>query len=299
MAGTPAFAQSNVNASSVKGESEAGLPDEVDDKFEQAVDSQKDGEERESVFPLYRDWFEQQGVDLPLPYGVGLMLIAMNRDIEVTDVTVQFLNRPPESIGDRVDFEISSGTRSLAARFDTWVLPFINVYALAGEATTDTSLRTRFEIDRPNAPPLEVEIGDDSSVDGPLLGAGLTAVVGGDAWFGMLDANYNLAELDLFDEEIKAWLYSARLGWHGPTRWGPARAWVGMFYMDSERTLTISEDFPLIGRTEVRVTQRPVNPTTYQVGASLTVDRHWDMLLEAGSNFDDANLVVLSMSYRF
>jgi hypothetical protein len=105
--------------------------------------------------------------------------------------------------------------------------------------------------------------------------------------------------MDLFDEEIKAWLYSGRLGWHGPTRWGAARAWVGMFYMDSERTLTITEDFPLIGRTEVRVTQRPVDPVTYQAGASLTVARHWDLLLEAGTNFDDAKLLVLSVSYRF
>ncbi len=266
---------------------------------EESDDVQKEGEERTSVFPLYRDWFEEQGVELPLPFGVGLMWISMERDIEVRDVTVQFLDRPPESIGDRIDFEVSNWTRSLAARFDAWVLPFLNVYALAGEATTDTSLRSRFVIDRPNAPPLEVEIGEDSSVDGPLLGLGLTAVVGGDAWFGMLDANYNLAEMDLFDEEIKAWLYSGRLGWHGPTRWGAARAWVGMFYMDSERTLTITEDFPLIGRTEVRVTQRPVDPVTYQAGASLTVARHWDLLLEAGTNFDDAKLLVLSVSYRF
>jgi hypothetical protein len=32
-------------------------------------------------------------------------------------------------------------------------------------------------------------------------------------------------ELPLFDEEIRAWLDSGRLGWQGPTRWGPARAW--------------------------------------------------------------------------
>lgn len=264
-----------------------------------ATDDSTAAESEERLLPLFREWFEDQDIPLPLPLGAGLMTIFMERDIEVTDVTVQFLDRPPESISERADFEVSNRTRSLAARFDAWVLPFLNVYALAGQATTDTSLRSRFVIDRPLAPPLEVEITDDSSVDGPMLGLGLTAVIGGDAWFAMADANYTLAEMDLFDEEIRAWLYSGRLGWHGPTRWGPARAWGGVFYMDSERTLTITEELPLIGPTEVRVAQRPVDPVTYQVGASLTIDHHWDILLEAGTNFDDANMLVVSASYRF
>jgi hypothetical protein len=256
-------------------------------------------DERERTLPLYRDWFEQQGIELPLPFGAGLMAIFMERDIEVTDVTVQFLDRPPESISDRADFEVSNRTRSAAARLDAWVLPFLNVYALAGQAYTDTSLRTNLVIDRPIGPPIEVEIVEDTAVDGPMVGLGFTAVVGGDAWFAMADANYTIAEMDLFDEEIRAWLYSGRLGWHGSTRWGLARAWGGVFYMDSERTLTITEQLPVIGPTEVRVTQRPVDPLTYQLGASVTIDRHWDLLIEAGTNFDDANMLVLSGSYRF
>jgi hypothetical protein len=256
-------------------------------------------DESDRVLPLFREWFEEQDVPLPLPLGAGVMMIFMERDIDVREVTVQFLDRPPESISDRVDFEVGNRTRSTAARFDAWVLPFVNVYALAGRAYTDTSLRTRFAIDRPNGEPIEVEIGEDTSVDGPMLGLGLTAVIGGDAWFAMADANYTRAEMDLFDEEIRAWMYSGRLGWHGPTRWGPARAWGGFFYMDSERTLTITEQFPIIGPTQVRVTQRPVDPLTWQLGASLTIDRHWDLLVEAGTNFDDANLLVLSASYRF
>lgn len=249
--------------------------------------------------PLFRDWFEDQGVDLPLPYGAGIMAVFMERDIEVRDVTVQFLNRPPESVADRADFEVSNRTRSLAARFDAWVLPFLNFYALVGEATTDTSLRSLIVIERPNGDPLEVEITDDSRVDGPMGGLGMTAVVGGEAWFAMADANYTYAETDLFDEEIRAWLYSGRLGWHGSTRWGRAMAWGGLFYLDSERTLTITEQYPLIGTTEIRVTQRPVDPLTYQLGASLTLSTHWDILVEAGTNFDDAHMFVLSTSYRF
>jgi len=69
--------------------------------------------------------------------------------------------------------------------------------------------------------------------------------------------------------------------------------------MDSERTLTITEQLAIIGPMEVRVSQRPVDPLTYQLGASVTIARHWDLLIEAGTNFDDAKMLVLSASYRF
>ena len=260
-------------------------------------------DEKRRRLPLFMDWFEElvgdEAMELPLPYGVGVFVVDMERDIEVRDVTVQFLDRPPESVADRANFDVSNHTRSIAARFDAWVLPFINVYALAGEATTDTSLRSVIVIERPNGDPLEIEITDDSRVDGPMGALGLTAVVGGDAWFAMADANYTYAETDLFDEEIRAWLYSGRLGWHGSTGWGPARIWGGLFYMDSERTLTITEEYPLIGTTEIRVTQRPVNPLTYQLGANVTINRHWDLMAEVGSNLDDAHMLVMSAGYRF
>jgi hypothetical protein len=42
-----------------------------------------------------------------------------------------------------------------------------------------------------------------------------------------------------------------------------------------------------------------VDPLTYQIGASLSVATHWDILAEAGTNFDDAHMFVLSASYRF
>jgi hypothetical protein len=282
-------------AGNAAADSAAGTEDETT----QADPTSAVEDERTRTLPFYRSWFEQQGIELPLPFGAGFMGIFMERDIEVTDVTVQFLDRPPESISDRADFEVSNRTRSASARFDAWVLPFLNVYVLAWQAYTDTSLRSNFVIDRPIGPPIEVEISEDTAVDGPMLGLGFTAVFGGDFWFAMADANYTIAEMDLFDEEIRAWLYSGRLGWHGSTRWGLVRAWGGLFYMDSERTLTITEQLAIIGPTEVRVTQRPVDPLTYQLGASVTIARHWDLLIEAGTNFDDAKMLVLSASYRF
>lgn len=88
--------------------------------------------EKERLLPFYDDWFVEQGIELPLPLGTGLALIYMDRDVEVDDVRVSFGGRPPESIADNTDFGVSNSTSLYTARADAWVLPFLNVYLMAG-----------------------------------------------------------------------------------------------------------------------------------------------------------------------
>ena len=277
---------------------ETGNPD--DSSTQQPTDEQTEkSTDSDRKLPLMRDWFVDKGIDLPLPYGVSTNLIFMERDIEITDVRVQFGNRPPESISDRADFEVSNTTIIPAFRFDAWLLPFLNVYAMGGKGFTDTSLSSVIQIKPPLGEPIEVELNQNQKVNGAMLGLGTTMVFGGDTWFVMLDANYAKVDIKEFDEGIGAWLYSGRAGWHGDTAWGPARVWSGLMYMDSGRTLKLSEDLSIIGPTFIEVDQQPLNPTTIQFGASVTIGKQWDILLELGTNFDDAFVAVVSGSYRF
>jgi hypothetical protein len=240
-----------------------------------------------------------RGIELPLPFGVGLNLIFMERDIEVTDVTVTVGNRPPESISDRASFDVSNRTSLSMVRFDAWALPFLDLHVMAGQTRTETSLVTQFEIALPIGEPIPVIIEQNEKVDGPLYGGGATLVVGHGAFFVMADANYGRSDLDTFDGTLDAWFLSGRVGWHRDTSRGQWRVWGGVAYLDSRRTLTITSDLPVVGPTRVEVDQQPVNPTTLELGASLSLDRRWDLLVEIGSNFDDAFLTVLSGSYRF
>ena len=75
--------------------------------------------------------------------------------------------------------------------------------------------------------------------------------------------------------------------------------WTGVMVLDSSRTPTITTDLPVFGPAVVEVDQRPVKPTTLQRGGSLSINRRWEVLVEVGSNFDDAFLTVVSGSYRF
>lgn len=259
------------------------------------------GEESEpkAASPWQRGWYEARSIELPRRFGVAMNFIFMERDIEVTDVTVKVGNRPPESISDRANFDVANRTTLSMMRFDAWVLPFLDLYAMAGQARTDTSLVASFEIAPPIGDPIPVVVEQNSRVDGPLYGGGATLVVGHGAFFAMLDANYSRSDLDLFDGTIDALLLSGRVGWFRDTGLGQWRVWTGLMYLDSSRTLTITTDIPVFGPTEVEVEQRPVNPTTLELGGSLSINRHWEILVEVGSNFDDAFLTVVSGSYRF
>jgi hypothetical protein len=249
--------------------------------------------------PWQRGWYEERGIELPRRFGIAMNFISMERDIEVTDVTVKMGSRPPESISDRASFDVGNQTTLSMVRFDAWVLPFLDLYVMAGQTRTDTSLVASFEIAPPIGDPIPVVVEQNSRVDGPLYGGGATLVVGHGAFFAMLDANYARSDLELFDGTIDALLLSGRVGWFRDTGLGQWRLWTGLMYLDSSRTLTITTDIPVFGRTQVEVEQRPVNPTTLELGGSLSINRRWDLLVEVGSNFDDAFLTVVSGSYRF
>lgn len=167
--------------------------------------------------PWQRGWFEQRGIELPPPFGIGVNLIFMERDIEVTDVAVTVGNRPPESISDRASFDVANRTTLSMVRFDAWVLPFLHLYVMAGQTRTDTSLLASFEVVPPVGDPIPVVVEQDQRADGPLYGGGATLVAGHGAFFAMLDANYARSDVDLFDGTIDALLLSGRVGWHRDT----------------------------------------------------------------------------------
>ena len=249
--------------------------------------------------PLDRRWYAERGVELPAPFGVSVMSLGMQRDLEVTDVKVTIPGQPPQSISDRVDFAIENQTMLSMVRIDHWVLPFLNVYVLGGETRTETSLRSRFEIQPPIGGPIPVEVEQNSKVSGLNYGGGATIVLGYGDWFLMTDANYARSDLDVFEETIDAWFLSSRVGWQYTNPRTQVRLWGGAGYLASSRELRIVVDVPVVGQTVVDVDQRPVDPWTYQVGANLGIDRTWDVMVELGTNFNDATMAIVSVGYRF
>src|SRR5262249_53392118 len=90
-------------------------------------------------------------------------------------------------------------------RFDTWVLPFLNVYALVGYVHNDSDTHLRVTLPVPGPLPGEIvrEATIDTSLDGSVAGAGMTLAAGYKSFFMVADFNYNRADLG-FDDKFTA-----------------------------------------------------------------------------------------------
>ena len=257
--------------------------------------------EKTRVLPFGADWAKKKGIDLPAPFGISTFFTSMSRSVDVTDVTVELNERDPESISEFASFAVKNKTYVSAVRFDAWILPVLNVYALAGYAWTDAKMNVDITIDRKvlPLPPVELNLQTGSKVKGPYTGIGTTLVAGYKSWFVLGDANYGLTWTDLLNNSINFTMLSLRSGLSGKMGENNSiRGWLGGMYMDSKCTLEIKATSDEIGDIMIRVEQRPVNPWTLQCGFMVGVGKKFEFMTELGSNFDDASIFVLTASCR-
>jgi hypothetical protein len=250
------------------------------------------------LLPIGGDWARSKGIDLPEPFGVSLFLVTMSRDIRISDVRVKLPQQGAQSVSDAATFKVRNTTTLAAVKIDAWVFPVLDVYAMAGKSWTDSRLDATITINRPLGGDLVLNVSQGGQVGGPLVGGGATLVAGYGRWFVLADANYSWSDIDAFVGGVGALFASARTGWSGRTQWGTWRAWGGVAYLVTQRTIRVEQQTDQ-GKVEVEIDQEPVHPATLQVGGSVGLGKRWELLAEVGTNFGDAYVGVFSASYRF
>ena len=255
------------------------------------------------ILPFWSDWAKQQGIDLPLPFGIAANYIFMSRDVDVTDVTVQFLNRAPESINDFTSFAVRNNTSVAAVKFDAWILPLLNVYVSVGYASTIAKMNANITIERSilPLPPVELDIETETKIADLYWGVGSTLVAGYKSWFIMADANYGSTTPDELNNSIDFTFLSARSGFAGNLgQENSMKAWLGAAYLFSTTTLEITvPSGSSLGDVLVKIEQQPVNPWTFHSGFMISLNKRFDFMAELGTNFKDASIAVLSTTFRF
>jgi len=261
------------------------------------------GTDNNRILPFWSDWAKQQGIDLPLPFGIAANYIFMSHDVDITDVTVQFLNRAPESINDFASFAVRNNTSVAAVKFDAWILPLLNVYATVGYASTIAKMNANITIERSilPLPPVELDIETETKIADLYWGVGSTLVAGYKSWFIMADANYGSTTPDELDNSINFTFLSARSGFAGNLgQENSMKAWLGAAYLFSTTTLEITvPSGSSLGDVLVKIEQQPVNPWTFHSGFMISLNKRFDFMAELGTNFKDASIAVLSTTFRF
>jgi len=254
---------------------------------------------RKRLLPLMSELATEHGIQLPLPFGVGLVYYHLDRDIEVKDVRVGRNGAPPTSVGDFATLSATSNVENLNLKLDAWLLPFLNVYFVAGYVFNDskTTIDVTLPPILPSGPARQKRMSVPTSIEGDIEGVGMTLAGGYPPYFLVVDVNAAQANLG-FDDKLQATVVSTRAGWTGNRRW-PTQAWLGATYWDTFATPTGTVADPDGGTLHFEVDQGPRYAWTYSIGSHVEFHRHFELAVDLGTDLHGGWTLALIPVYRF
>lgn len=249
-----------------------------------------------SFLPFMSEMATERGYELQLPIGVSGIYNYIQRDIDINGLRIGPAGSPTRNVSRLVNLGSNSEVNVGLTRLDAWMLPFLNVYGLAGYVDNHTV--TQGTVSRPGPRGQTIDILGTTDLNGFVGGFGLTLAGGYKDFFIMGDVNWSQTDLG-FDDEFRATVASARAGWNGKISAVPARFWVGAMYWDTANIAKATGELPGHGLIRFEADQGPANPWNASVGASVGLSRHWEWFGEYGFNLDDVRLVVTGIVFRF
>jgi hypothetical protein len=282
------------------------------------------------IFPLFGEDIIRKGFELPLPVGINIVYYQQSSDVVVDQVALGLGASQLMPLG-FVEFDnVVNKARTVNARLDLWLLPFLNVYGMFGYAESDANAMI-------SAPfPFETT----AEFDGWNYGGGAVVAVGLQGFW--VTANGNLAWTDMNDYKspVRATVLSFRLGrtlrfmkdrdfqiWLGAMYQDPQSDVAGQFlladivtdelagqfqdyYLSSWYNALTPEEQQFVdafvqtmmqGGTDTRldyeVVQNPEHVWNMTAGAQLELSKRWFLQAEAGFLASRTSLM-MNLNYR-
>jgi len=253
-----------------------------------------------SFLPLLGEEATKRGIELPLPFGAGMVYYHLDRDIEVTDVRVGRNGAPPTSVSDFA--QLSSGSRvdNVNLKLDAWLLPFVNVYMIAGYIwnTSDTRIDVSLPPLLPGGTERRHTVTVETKLEGSVGGVGMTLAGGYGPFFMTYDVN--LAQADLgFDNRFKAVVTSIRGGWNGQLGSKPFRTWASVTDWNTFATATATIADPDGGSLAFEADQGPAYRYTYGAGVHYTAKKWLELAADSGTDGHGGWYLALIPVFRF
>jgi hypothetical protein len=271
--------------------------------------SQPDPEEKwQSLFPFFGADAEKRGHKLPHAIGVTPGFYYGRRHITASKakVSVAGLSISADKL---TKIKVKSREKNWSVRLDTWIFPFLSVYALGGYTRQYTDAAIGVDIlDRMRSlrgagrEVFKVSV----HLTGITYGGGITLVGGYKNYFAALDSNYTISALrgDLvfgnrLSPNVRARLCSVRLGWRKQFRDSWLNVWIGETYWDTTNMIRGNPDIPVIGTVKFSLQEGTKKPWSTHVGTHLEITKKIQFMVDMGSNFDGLFCITPAFIYRF
>ena len=246
-----------------------------------------------SHLPIWGAEAAARGHRLPLPFGTGATFYDARQPVTIKDLKLAIDGNEPVSItGFAQVEEVDSEQRNTGVRFDVWLLPFLNVYGVAGH--TKGSIDGVVSVaSLPAVGKSAQDLKLNADFEGPTVGGGLT-FAGGLAvsdWhdlqtFIMADVNRTMTFLEFANQSLiagtspVATVFSARIGLLGDVTQGArAQIWAGAMH---QRIQEVVAGRVADASVEFIVTQFATYPWNGLIGGQVEIGRHFSLLAEGG-----------------
>jgi hypothetical protein len=257
------------------------------------------------------------GFDLPNPYGLGIIGVRIQQDLELTDLAIG-VNGPVDTEIDFVDFGTPSvENNTVQVRADAWVLPFLNVFVTLGKFTGDAEIPLSFEGSElfpafctiaPNNPVCVRTYSAiaSPSYNGENVALGINLAMGWDRFFVTLPATYAWTNVDIIPQTVTATNVSPRFGMTGDMgERGMVAVFLGASYLDAE--VLIADEIVLetpggpsgdLTSLAFEIRQRNKDKWNYLIGFNWEMNRKFSVMVEAGFGGSRDNFIA-GATYRF
>lgn len=253
-----------------------------------------------SFLPLKSELATSRGIELPLPFGVGMVYYHLDRDIQITDVRVGRNGAQPVSVSDFATLAATSNVENFNLKLDAWLLPFLNVYAIVGYVfnESDTRIDVTLPAIIPSNPPRTFTAEVPTTIEGSIAGFGTTIAGGYPPYFLVVDINAAQADLG-FDDRLQATVVSTRAGWTGNDFGLPSQLWLGATYWDTFATPTGTVPDPDGGTLRFEVDQGPRWEWTYSIGGHVNFSPRIEAALDIGTDLHGGWSLAFIPGFRF
>ncbi len=253
-----------------------------------------------SGLPFMADEALKRGYELPLPFGTGLILTGLkDREIDVSDLRFG-VDGNSQSVSQFATLGSKSDVFNANLRFDTWILPFLNVYAIAGYVHNESETSIHAEIPRLGPLPGTIVVDKmvNTSLDGMVGGLGTTLAAGYKNFFMVADFSYIRSDMG-FDDAFTAKIGSVRAGWQGKAWERSFQVWLGVGNWDTAATAKGHVDLDDGRVLTFEADQHPNTNWIYDVGTNVMLNKRWQIIFDFGADFDGGYTLVLGPTWRF
>ena len=280
--------------------------------------------EWDRALPFFAQDVIDKGYDLPMPYGIGVTYANVVQDQLLDSLEIGFGGSEKVPM-EFVSFsDASSESDSVTLKLDTWLFPFMNVFALLG--TVDGTAPLAFTIDGTDAlnqlgidctpssgpvplPPHPLCVIDGRAVTVPVepnfhgntYGVGTVLAGGWNNWFVTIPITITYADMQGNDTEGTVLTASPRFGRVFPLRnSGNLALFVGGSYLESDLTVTGTVVLPGTDvAVDYKIDQQNKDNWAGIIGGNWDITRRWSVAAEYNGFTGSRESFIAQVGYRF